>query len=103
MKEETNFINIVVAWLYVIIGIIGLWAFYNYNHSAQIICGLLCAVQLLVATFTKQLQTYNTLVSDGIPVSYQETFFTYTVKPTDEELESSKIYYHNYYDDNGKL
>ena len=56
--KETNIINIVVAWLYVIIGIIGLWAFYNYNHSALIICGILCAVQLLVATFTKQLQTY---------------------------------------------
>lgn len=48
-------------------------------------------------------EVLNTWVSDGAPVSYQETYFTYTVKPIGGVLECSKNYYHKYYDDNGKL
>lgn len=48
-------------------------------------------------------EVLNTWVSDGGPVSYQESYFTFTVIPTEEGLECSKTYFIKYYDDNGKL
>jgi len=58
MKGNENKLANALALIGVVVGLIGLWAFYSNNNLVLEICGSVCAVILLTRVFTKQVQIH---------------------------------------------